>query len=187
MMDLQTVITVLISSISLIGLAVGYSWFYLDYRVDLFRQKMFALRDEVFDLGRRGVVPFDQKAYGQLRNTINGFIRFGHRVGFFSQVFYQWRMRQEDQEFSASFAESWERNTARLDPHARSELNKMVLKMHIVIVEQMIFTSPILTLTLVPVTVWFVLHRVQELVLDWFDKYWLDRMDSAAFAVGRIN
>ncbi len=73
----------LFSVASLAGLVVLYFWLYRDYRIDLFRQRLFALRDELFDLARSGAISFDDRAYGLLRSTLNGFIRFGHRLTFF--------------------------------------------------------------------------------------------------------
>src|SRR5690606_22651328 len=61
---------------------VLFFWLYRDYRLDLFRQKLFALRDELFDVAAAGDVGFDSPAYGMLRSTINGTIQYGHQLGF---------------------------------------------------------------------------------------------------------
>jgi hypothetical protein len=68
---------------SLLGLiALWAFWYYLwkPQRVDIFRQKLFALRSDLFDLADNGTVPFDHPAYTQLRLMINGLIRFAHRA-----------------------------------------------------------------------------------------------------------
>jgi hypothetical protein len=41
---------------------------------------MFALRDELFDDASEGQIAFDSAAYGILRKTMNGGIRFAHRM-----------------------------------------------------------------------------------------------------------
>src|SRR4051812_41355603 len=50
------------------------------YRLDVFRQRLFALRDELFDVAAAGEIDFNDFAYGGLRLLINSIIRFGHRV-----------------------------------------------------------------------------------------------------------
>jgi hypothetical protein len=71
--------------ISLSGLiALWAMWYFLwkPQRVDIFRQKLFAIRTELFDLAADGTVSFDHPAYTQLRLLINGLIRFAHRATF---------------------------------------------------------------------------------------------------------
>lgn len=65
---------------SLFGLAILMYWLRADYRIDLFRERMFALRDQLFDFAAAGGVSFDHPAYGLLRSTMNGYIRFAHRM-----------------------------------------------------------------------------------------------------------
>jgi hypothetical protein len=68
---------------SLLGLVALWAfWYYLwkPQRVDIFRQKLFVLRTDLFDLAASGAVPFDHPAYTQLRLLINGLIRFAHRA-----------------------------------------------------------------------------------------------------------
>jgi hypothetical protein len=68
------------SSIALLCLAITWLVFYADYHCDSFRQKMFALRDEVFDYAKAGNIAFDHPAYVELRSLMNGMIRFAHRL-----------------------------------------------------------------------------------------------------------
>ena len=61
-------------------LAVGVAWFVYSYlykrvRLDAFREELFTIRDELFDyMGQRGL-PYDTRAYGLLRSSLNGMIR----------------------------------------------------------------------------------------------------------------
>lgn len=57
-------------------------WCWRCYRVDAFRQRLFDLRDELFDFAASGHIPFDHPAYGRLRTAMNGMIQFGHRLTF---------------------------------------------------------------------------------------------------------
>src|SRR5262245_46489095 len=77
-MKVDPQIIVLLSLGSLLLLWVGVFWLYRDYALDRFRQRVFALRDEMFDDARKGVISFDDHAYGMLRTMMNGAIRFAH-------------------------------------------------------------------------------------------------------------
>lgn len=52
------------------------------YSRDAFRQRAFALRDELFLYAADGNVPFDHPAYWRLRLMMNATIRFTHRMTF---------------------------------------------------------------------------------------------------------
>jgi hypothetical protein len=53
------------------------------YRVDVFRQSMFQLREELFDYAAAGHIRFNDPAYLLLRKLMNGFIRYGHQLTVF--------------------------------------------------------------------------------------------------------
>ena len=46
-----------------------------------YRQKLFTVRDELFDFARRGSIAFTDPAYIALRAYINSMIRFSHLIG----------------------------------------------------------------------------------------------------------
>ena len=56
--------------------------FWRNYRIDKFRDQLFALRNELFDYAAQGGVSFDEPAYGILRNTMNGLLRYAERISF---------------------------------------------------------------------------------------------------------
>ena len=62
------------------GLWVLFFELYKPYRVDAFRQSVFAIRDELFDYALGGHIPFDHPSYQSLRRHMNGMIRFAHRL-----------------------------------------------------------------------------------------------------------
>ena len=105
----------------LLGLAgIWAIWYYLwkPLRVDSFRETLFALRDELFDLAADGVVPFNDPAYTQLRLMINGMIRFAHRATFPTMIMA--RLCVPDAT-SASYA-AWQKCVERLPEGARARL-----------------------------------------------------------------
>src|SRR5438552_9516272 len=153
MTDPRLLLTVVASTLSLLGIWVLYSWFYRDYRVDLFRQRLFVLRDGLFDFAEAGQVSFDHPAYGMLRSTLNGFIRFGHRFGLLQIVIFVSRIREADLKAAGEpgFEEKWQRVLSDLPPPAREKLNRMLAEMHLIVTDQLVFTSPVLLATLIPV------------------------------------
>lgn len=52
-------------------------------RLDSFRQKMFVVRDELFDYAASGKIEFNDPAYRLLRQSMNGHIRYAHQLTFF--------------------------------------------------------------------------------------------------------
>ena len=50
------------------------------YARDAFRQRAFAIRNELFDFAAAGHVSFDDPAYWRLRQVMNATIRFTHRL-----------------------------------------------------------------------------------------------------------
>lgn len=59
---------------------------YHKYLIDETRQRLFALRDELFQQAEQGKVSFDSNAYRMLRSTLNGMIRFTHDLSFWRFV-----------------------------------------------------------------------------------------------------
>jgi hypothetical protein len=71
---------VLVSSLSLAGTAFAVLFLYSDYRLDLYRQELFHLRDKLFSTALESGVGFDHPAYRQLNLRINSLIRYAHKT-----------------------------------------------------------------------------------------------------------
>jgi len=52
-----------------------YGYVYKRVRLDVFREDLFTLRDDLFDYMRSHDLPYGTRAYGLLRSSINGMIR----------------------------------------------------------------------------------------------------------------
>ena len=68
-------------------LTVGVLWFtyscvYKRVRNDIFRENLFAVRDELFDYMLARKLSFQDPAYGLLRSSLNGMIRGAHEGSF---------------------------------------------------------------------------------------------------------
>lgn len=75
----QIVIIILNTSL-LLALSWLYFVGYRQYRNDATRQRLYAIRDELFASAAAGNVPLDSDAHQVARDTINGMIRFLHRL-----------------------------------------------------------------------------------------------------------
>ncbi|HUY95832.1 MAG TPA: hypothetical protein VMU71_11055 [Terracidiphilus sp.] len=57
-----------------------------EVQIDSFRQRMFAVRDELFDYAADGNISFEHPAYVLLREQMNGFIRYAHHLTVFRML-----------------------------------------------------------------------------------------------------
>ena len=127
----------------------GVLWFrWRIYRIDSLRQKLFALRSELFDYAANGHVQFDRKAYTLLRLKINGMIRFAHRVSFarlfMSLVFFH----SSRTDFLPKILKEWQEAVNQVPSEVREKLLEMDQKMSVILVQHMVTGSPVLVLIL---------------------------------------
>jgi len=66
--------------LSIAGVLVLVFVFVNQYRVDAVRQRLFELRDALFDDALAGKISFDSPAYKATRVLLNGLLRFAHRL-----------------------------------------------------------------------------------------------------------
>lgn len=111
-------------------------------RVDRFRHEMFKLRDEMFLEAAKGLIPFDHPAYTQLRATMNGFIRFAHRLAIWHMVIGLMLSPDKGYEQEKRATEKWERATGSLDEYQRGKLNAYRERMAMLVLEHFLITPP---------------------------------------------
>jgi len=119
MTNYDTIAVVLSSGLSLVGLAWLFFWPYRDYRRDLFRARLFAIRAELFDGAADGKIRFDHPAYGLLRSTLNGFLRFGHRFGTLRLIAMAFVLDPHVFSPDYDFDRRWRESTNSLSPTQR--------------------------------------------------------------------
>jgi hypothetical protein len=195
MTDPRAAVTVLASTISIFLLALFFFWLYRDYRMDLFRQRLFSLRDELFDVAQAGALPFAHPAYGLLRMTLNGFIRFGGRLGMVTVLWLVWS--RPDRWLGAAghrgFVQRWDESSRELNAETKTKLEGIITRMHIAVIDHLVFTSLTLLLALVPLIALGLLEVGRQKFLTFirnrkfwpgFRSRWIDPLDSAALTVG---
>lgn len=131
------------TTIKLLVLWVLIYWAYRPYRIDSLRQRLFALRDELFDLAADGHIEFSDPAYWRLRLAINGMIRFAHRISFARLVFTSVL-------FSPVLADAssyvrWRESVKRVDSAKTQErLRQIHHQMSLILVRHMVSGSVVL-------------------------------------------
>jgi len=92
-------------------------------RLDAFRQRIFALRDELFDYAADGNVSFDEPAYRLLRQSMNGMIRYAHQITFFRVIMTMVEVELMIHTPKSNWSEEWRRAVENIpDPDVRSRL-----------------------------------------------------------------
>jgi len=138
-MGTQTITIVDILFATIVCATLWYLIFFLfrDYFTDSFRQSMFTLRDNLFDEARNGLVDFNHPAYGLLRETMNGYLRFGHQLSALSLIiFYALPSSRKALKMPAfSFEIKWGKKTKGLTKDQlerltgyRNTMQKLVIK-----------------------------------------------------------
>ncbi len=131
-----------------------------DFRVDQFRQRMFAIRDELFDYAASGAIDFNDPAYRLLRQSMNGFIRYGHQLTLFRLLLTigGWRMSHEEPELR--WAERFARAVRDIrDASVRKSIEQFHLRATDLVLRHLILGSPILMVVLLCGSLAMLVHR----------------------------
>ena len=133
------------SLVSILAIWILLFSVYQDYCVDSFRQKVFSLRDNLFDEAMRGRLPFDHKSYGMLRVTMNGTIRFAHKLNL-GLLLYATVKRRAPQELT--FHKKFGELLGDLDDEQKRIFMSYMNQLMILIIKHLLISSPILTATI---------------------------------------
>lgn len=160
---------------------IGAFWFYTDYSVDLFRQRMFRLRDAFFDEAADGKISFSHPAYGVVRLTMNGLIRYGHRINL---AFLLGTLLRPETNVDVKFKKRLEEHFGSLTKEQKELVSRYVVDMNNLALRRIFLGSPVLlVLFVVPLTV----YAVSSAVLAWLASLLrepLEELDSIALIEG---
>ncbi len=176
----------IVTVVSAMGVWTVFQWFYRGYRVDLLKDRLFAIRDDLFDLARHGRVSFENPAYCMLRTTLNGFLQEGPKLGIVTIAMSGRRVSEEQVD---SFRDRWAVAMDELRPSEQEELVRLRDRMNFVILDHVVFSSFAMTMTILPVLLWLLLHRIGKSAVTSLRRLtvqWIDRLDSTAMAVGEV-
>lgn len=182
----QLIAVAISTTLSLVALWFTVAFLFREYLVDSFRQQMFGLRDELFDDARRGLMQFDHPAYGILRSTMNGFIRFGHRLNALQFLVFAVALPRTPATVEAltSFERRWAIATDEMVPAERERATLYRSRMNVLVLRHIVLASPLLMVTLVLPLLVLILAR---LGVGWIARLCsspFNRIDSAALTYG---
>jgi hypothetical protein len=185
-MNRSDAIIALSSLLSLAGIWILVMWLGRDYHTEKFRQSLFMLRAELFNLAVDGDISFDHPAYAQLRSTMNGLIGIAHRLSLFSTGLFYILNQGKLPPGMKPFSKRWEENTRNLKPEVKKKLNKQLEKANALLVTHLLVNSPILMGMIIPSALaWICLKLFMHKILSILNEP-IDSFDSAAFAIAEM-
>jgi hypothetical protein len=116
--------------VALAGLvALWGMWYFLlkEQRIDGYREELFAIRDELFDMAANGELKFQHSAYTEFRMLLNGMLRFGHRANLVGLIIAV--LRSHLREGAPDGITKWEKSLQELPKPTRSKLLKLHQRM----------------------------------------------------------
>lgn len=148
---------VLTSSLAaLITLAIGYFFFYVvwqQYVLDVTRQQLFELRDQLFDIAVEGKLSFQSDTYKTLRRIFNASIRFTHEADWIHiLVFYAAATLKARGAIYKSAMQIPHLINHIEDEKVRAEVQKIIIKMHLTVTWH-VYRRSLVLLPLVPMLV----------------------------------
>jgi hypothetical protein len=141
----QQLSTIIQSAVALVILLWMLAICVPSLRLDVFRQRMFIVRDQLFDYARAGNISFEHPAYRLLRKSMNGFIRYGHRLSFFQLciTFCRWHFSEEEP--VSQWHQQWKPALDSIDDeNVKRELLQFQLKSMGIVAGRIVTGSPIL-------------------------------------------
>lgn len=119
-----------------------FDFSYRKYRIDLLRFYLFRARDRLFDAAEKGVIPFDDPAYGMTRQMLNGMIRFAHELSLWRPlVIWASRKQWDPEEERTKF---WKRYCDAVDSlpvRSKTALRITMTEAHICVLSHVLHTS----------------------------------------------
>lgn len=155
-------------------------------RVERHRQKLFEIRDALFDYAAAGNIAFTHPAYAMVRSTINGFIRHAHRISVVQMIAFLFLSRRDRLTIlTDSFDKRWAVATRDLDAGVRNHLWDSVRQTNLAVATY--FAGSLVPLLLCLLGSAYVASRCVRLVtaIESRVKQALDELDRTALACGR--
>lgn len=142
-METSMLLNVVLATIALLGLClVARLWESLS--VEWTRQRIFRLRDELFDDALAGRVSFQAPAYRVLRDRLNGYIRFSHTCSWLSIFVTYFTVKRSSallEEFNQA-EQAWERDLKLVPAEAARRLERIDERASQIMAWHMVIGSP---------------------------------------------
>jgi hypothetical protein len=178
----STAITEIASWVSILFLVAFIFWSYRQFVLESFRQKLFALRDEMFDYAAEGNMDFSHPAYVVLRQTMNGMIRFGHRMNFPFALSLMVVRQNAEPDAGTTFKCRLDTAKRSLPPAQQKAVDNFRVRMDFLMIEYLVQSSPIILLTIILPAAFLIEGKRRADQLVHLVRRPLDRIDAVAYA-----
>lgn len=159
--------------------------------IETFRQRVFEIRDEMFDYAAAGNVDFNHPAYGTIRTLMNGYIRFAHRIDpalILVSVFYFIFKRGEVRKAQREFKERIESQLSTLPKEQREKLSGYMEKTHFELAKYVLYGAPVFALAALILGLFITLVRlVKQVSIRERAGNLVRLLDPAAFSKAKRN
>ena len=149
-----------------------------DYRIDALKDRLFALRDNLFDYAAEGEVQFDDPAYFKLRGLINSLIRFAHRLTFtrflMGFLFTAWK----GSEAYGNVLQEWQTAVEALPAEKQKKLNEIHSAALVMVVRHLVTGSPIMVFCLVIFAISAALNGLTKKLLQSFTERLIPQLNA---------
>lgn len=146
----MTEITLISALSALMTLGIGLVFFYVvwrHYAIDVTRQHLFELRDQLFDLAAEGKLEINSERYKTLRRIFNANIRFTHELDWVHILaFYMAAGLKKKGVITKNAMHVMHLVSTINDEKTRHEVMKIMTKMHLVTAWHLFRTSLVLLL-----------------------------------------
>lgn len=137
-----------------------------DLQVDRHRQKLFALRSELFSLAATGAISFHDPAYTLIRKRLNAQIRFAHEYTLVHLMFLSLTQAIAPSPLLSSARARWEEAVERVQSKAVQEKLRELEKISTLeTAKHMVASSPVMIVLLVVFSLGFVVHHLTTVTL----------------------
>lgn len=131
----MNVIDFVIVATSSIALVLGAFIYWGDQKIDQARQRLFYHRNAVFRLAAEGKIEFTDPAYIKVRQSLNGMIRFAHRMYLLDMVYAIQVFKDDDDDLASKAIANVK------DANLRAELTRHLHGGVVAILYLMVFRS----------------------------------------------
>ncbi len=136
--------------------------------VDGFKQRIFEIRDEMFDYAADGNIDFNHPAYGTLRTLMNGYIRFAGKITLLGLLLTFLFERKRVEREGRAFTDRLNGEIDLLSPEVQKVILKYFERMSTEVGKHILRTSPLLLILLAPfVPVILAVALISESVEKW--------------------
>lgn len=123
--------------------------------MDIHRQELFKIRNNLFDSAAKGEISFDEDAYGIIRSTLNGSINFLNELSVFRFILFLAFSKRAKSIEAMDYLKRRQEALDKLPSYKRQIYEQAVKDMHFSILSFMVRSSLILG-TLVRIVILFI-------------------------------